>query len=63
MSLRPFLALTTPCNGSQTHSTALQKQYNTERVRTRVLELWRETKYSIAQIAAHKDVAKAKSTV
>ena len=42
---------------------ALQKQYDTERVRTRVLELWREKKYSIAQIATHKDVAKAKSTV
>ena len=42
---------------------AVQKQYDTEKVRTRVLELWRENKLSIGQIAKHPEVCKAKSTV
>ena len=42
---------------------ALEKQYAAEKIRTRVLELWREQKLSIGQIAKDKDVAKSKGTV
>ena len=57
---QPFIVSTMPAKPSLA---ALEKQFETERVRTKVLELWREGNLSINHIAKHKDVAKAKSTV
>ena len=54
---RPFIVFTMPAKPSLA---ALEKQFETERVRTKVLELWREGNLSINDIAKHKDVAKAK---